>query len=154
MTDEKRKKFISNDVFVGAFMSIISIAFGVQTFSFRGTSKYFPVVVFSVFVLLSLIEVFWGVSKTIRVRQGLDDYTNPEIKAKPFLLLGTMLVYIFCFGKIGFFVSSAIYLPTTMLIYGQRNWKAIILTTIGVLAFLYWMFIVQMQLHMPKTLLF
>ncbi len=149
------KKFISNDLFIGLFLLMLSVAFGAQTLSFKGTSKYFPIAVFSIFAILSLAEVFIGIKQTIDTRRGTKIHTNPKMKGKPFMIFLGMLVYIYSFSKIGFFVSSAIFLPIMMLVYGQRNWKAITFTTVGVLAFLYWLFVVSMKLVLPKdTLLF
>ncbi|MDR1730894.1 MAG: tripartite tricarboxylate transporter TctB family protein [Synergistaceae bacterium] len=154
MTNDQRKKFISNDLIIGAFLSIIAVIFLIQAIHFRGISKYFPTMVLSLFLILSLCELGIGVRKTLRVRRGLADDVNPELKARPFTVFGLMCVYIFCIQHVGFFVASAIYLPVAMLLYGQRDFKKIVPVTIVVLAFLYWMFVVQMQLHMPSAWLF
>lgn len=154
MTNEERKKFISNDLIIGAFLTVLAVFFLVQAVGFKGLSKYFPTIMLSIFLLLSLCEVYIGVRKTLLVRRGEADYTNPEMKSRPFILFGTMCVYIFCIEHIGFFVTSAIYLPVAMMLYGQRDFKKMIPVTIGVLVFLYWMFIVQMKLHMPSAWLF
>lgn len=154
MTDEQRKKFLSNDLIIGAFLAIIAAIFLVQAINFRGISKYFPTMVLSLFLTLSLCELGIGIYKTMRVRRGLEDVANPEMKARPFIIFAAMCVYVFCIKRIGFFVTSAIYLPISMLLYGQRDFKKIIPITIGVLAFLYWMFVIQMKLHMPSGWLF
>ncbi len=154
MTDEKRKKFISNSIYIGLFMTALAIYALTQAVNFKGVSRYFPTIVMSIFLVFSVWMLAIGVFETIAVRRGKSDKGNPEMKATPFILFASMCVYVFCVQKIGFFVSSAIYMPVAMMLYGQRDFKKMILVTIGVLLFLYWMFIVQMQLHMPKALLF
>ncbi|MDR2180811.1 MAG: tripartite tricarboxylate transporter TctB family protein [Synergistaceae bacterium] len=154
MTNDQRGKFISNDLIIGAFLAIVAVIFLAQAVNFRGISRYFPTMALSLFLILSLCEFGMGIRKTLRVRRGLADDVNPELKARPFTLFGLMCVYVFCIQHIGFFVTSAIYLPVAMLLYGQRDSKKIVPVTIGVLAFLYWMFVIQMKLHMPNAWLF
>jgi hypothetical protein len=95
-----------------------------------------------------------GVYKTIRVRQGKAAYKNPEIRKRPYLIFLSIIAYIFFLNFIGFFVSSAIYLPCSMLLFGQRKLKSIIISTVCLLSFLYWLFVMQLKVYMPDGLLF
>jgi hypothetical protein len=87
-------------------------------------------------------------------RKGKKDFKNPEMMLKPFIIMGSIFVYIFCMERIGFFVSSAIYMPCGMLLFGQRKPLRIILSTAGVLAFIYFFFIFQLNVRMPRGFLF
>lgn len=72
--------------------------------------------------------------------------TNP----KPFwTLFIVLLVYSGAFPYLGFYVSSAIFLPLTMLILGARNPITIVLTTAGVLGFVYGVFETLLEVYMP-----
>jgi len=150
----KDKKFISTDVFIGVFLTITTFIFLVQAMRFPGRSKYFPTFVLVTLLVLSICLIGVGIYKTILARQGKKDFTNPEMKIRPFFILGSVFVYIFCMGKLGFFSASALFLPCGMLLFGQRKPLIIIGSTIGVLVYLYWMFVIQLRVTMPKGILF
>ena len=144
----ENKKFISNDVFIGSFMAIVSVIFLIQALHFPDQASYFPGFAFALLLVFSIWTAGIGAYKTMQVRGGKADYTNPEMKKRPFLVLASIVVYVFCIETIGFFVSSAIFLPCGMLLFGQRKSKLIIISTISVLAFLYWLFVIQLKVHM------
>lgn len=148
------KKFISNDVFLGLFTAIISVIFLIQTLEFPESVRLLPGLALGLALMFSLWIAGAGVYKTVQVRNGKADYTNPEMKKRPFILLGTIAIYVFCIQEIGFFVSSAVYLPCAMLLFGQRKVLPIIVSTIGVLLFIYWLFVMQLRVYMPAGFLF
>jgi len=151
---EKSPKFISNDVWIGAFLTIMAAIFLPQALAFPGESAYFPSTMIILLLITSLGVLGLGIYKTVRVRQGKADYTNPELRRKPFIIFLSVVVYVFCIDKIGFFVTSAIYLPCAMLLFGQRNVKVIVLTTVACLVCLYVVFVGQLRIHMPEAIFF
>jgi hypothetical protein len=150
----ENKKFVSNDVFIGIFMTIFAIIFLVQALQFPDEVAYFPVLSLVLLLIFSVWTAGLGIYKTWQVRKGKANYTNAEMKKRPFIILASIGVYIYCMGTIGFFVSSAIYMPCGMMLFGQRKIKTMIISTVGVLAFLYWLFVIQLEVYMPRTLLF
>jgi len=155
--EEKRsaeRTFISNDIWIGAFLAIVATIFLLQALKFPGESVYFPSVMLIALLLTSLGVFGLGIWKTVQVKQKKAEYTNPELRMRPFIVFISVIVYVFCIDKIGFFVTSAIYLPCEMLLFGQRNLKIIIISTVGCLACLYFIFVAQMQIHMPQAIFF
>lgn len=150
----ENKKFISNDVFLGLFAAIISVIFLVQTLEFPDNVRLLPGLALGLSLFFSLWITGMGLYKTVQVRKGKADYTNPEMKRRPFLILGSIVIYVFCMQQIGFFVTSAIYLPCAMLLYGQRKVLPIVGSTVGVLLFIYWLFVMQLKVYMPSGILF
>ncbi len=151
---DKKKAFISNDVWIGGFLTILAMIFLIQALKFPGESRYFPSAMLIALLITSLGVMGLGIWKTIRMRTGKADYTNPELRKKPFLIFLSIVVYVFCIDKIGFFITSAVYLPCEMLLFGQRNGKVILLSTVICLACLYFVFVGQLHIHMPKAILF
>ena len=45
-------------------------------------------------------------------------------------------------------------MPCCMYFFGQRKLKLMIAVSLGLLAFMYWLFVVQLNLHLPNGLLF
>lgn len=150
----ENKKFISNDVFLGVFCAAFSIIFLVQALQFPDDVALFPSLALTFALVFSLWIMGEGLYKTVRARKGKADYTNPEMKKRPFLILGTIAIYVFCMQKIGFFVSTAVYLPCAMLLFGQRKVKSIVISTVVVLLFIYWLFVMQLNVYMPSGFLF
>ncbi|MFI3272091.1 MAG: tripartite tricarboxylate transporter TctB family protein [Pseudomonadota bacterium] len=69
---------------------------------------------------------------------------------KPFwTLLIVLLAYAGAFSYLGFYLASAIFLPVTMFLLGARSLISIILTTAGVLAFVYAVFERLLEVYMP-----
>ncbi len=69
---------------------------------------------------------------------------------KPFwTLFIVLLVYAGAFSYLGFYLSSAIFLPVTMFLLGARNIISIALTTAGVLTFVYVVFERLLEVYMP-----
>lgn len=133
---------------------MFSIIFLVQALHFPDQVGFWPSLVLALMLIFSLIVTGMGVYKTIQTRKGKADYSNPEMKRFPLIVLATIAIYVFCMEKIGFFVSTAVFLPCEMLLFGQRKVWPIILSTVVVLAFLYFLFVVQLNVYMPNGLLF
>lgn len=150
----KEKKFISTDVFLGVFCFIFAVIFLVQSLHFPDQVGFFPSLVLGLMLVFSLTVMGQGIYKTVRTRKGTADYTNPELKKFPFVVLATIVIYVFCMQKIGFFVSTAVFLPCEMLLFGQRKVLPIIISTVVVLLFLYFVFVGQLNVYMPAGLLF
>ena len=126
----------------------------IQALDFPGQSKFFPSFCLSALLLFSLFLIAEGAVKTVRVWQGKADYTNSELKKKPYILVAFIVLYIICVERIGFFVSSMVFMPCCMYFFGQRKLKLMIAVSLGLLAFMYWLFVVQLNLHLPNGLLF
>jgi len=150
----ENKKFISNDVFLGFFCAVFAVIFLAQALQFPDQVRLFPSLALVLALILSLCTAGIGCYKTVQMRAGKADYTNPEMKKRPFLILGSIVIYVFCMQNIGFFVTSAIYLPCAMLLFGQRKVLPIIVSTVSVLLFIYWLFVIQLKVYMPSGFLF
>ena len=149
----KNNKFISVDIFLGCFLAAFSVIFLIQALQFPNNVGFFPRLILISMLVFSLVTVGIGINKTIQTRKGKADYKNPEMKKFPWIVLGTIIIYVFCIQKIGFFVSTAVFLPFEMLLFGQRKALPIILSTIFVLAFLYFL-VLRLNIYMPNGFLF
>ncbi len=80
-----------------------------------------------------------------------------SVGAKPkvfWLLFLLLMLYACIFPYLGFYVSSALFLPLTMFALGARSLVTIPLTTLGVLAFVYVVFERILEVYMPIGSLF
>lgn len=149
-----KSKFISNDIIIGALGAVASIVFGLQALQFPGASKYFPSFCLFALMVFSFFLVIEGITRTVRVREGKADYTASEAKRKPYILMACVALYVVCVERIGYFVSSLVFMPCCMYFFGQRKFKLMVAVTVGILAFLYWLFVYQLNLNLPSGILF
>ncbi len=64
-------------------------------------------------------------------------------------LLAALIVFALLFEPLGFFIPAAIFIPLVSLMLGYRNILVIALTTAGVLAFVYLVFIKLLAVTLP-----
>lgn len=69
-------------------------------------------------------------------------------------LLVLLAVYSWALGVFGFFLSSVVFLPLTMVAMGARRPVSIAGTTAGILAFVYVVFVQLLEVSLPEGTLF
>lgn len=80
---------------------------------------------------------------------------NLAAQPRQFWCLFIMLIlYAIGFEYLGFYLSSALFLPITMFILGARKPLSIILTSAGILGFVYLVFERLLGVYMPVSSLF
>ena len=76
---------------------------------------------------------------------------NPRRFWALLILLG---LYSWALGPFGFFAASLAFLPLTMVAMGGRRPLPVILTSAGILVFVYFVFVELLEVHLPKGTLF
>ena len=98
-------------------------------------------------MILSVLLVIHGLQMT-KDADGNADLGGAVLKG-PMASLVMIVAYAVCMSFTGYFVSTAIFLPLGMAALGQRNWQAILGVTVGLELFVWFLFVVQLQLRMP-----
>ncbi len=99
------------------------------------------------FAILMFINSFWHPAK-----MKLEAFTTSPKKI--ITLISVLIIYIGMIYLIGFFIASAIYLPVSMYILGYRKILNVTLTTIGLLLFVYFIFVTIFAVPLPEAILF
>lgn len=68
-----------------------------------------------------------------------------------FSLVIALIVYVLIMLKLGFFIASALFLPVTMWLMGHRSPLVIGLSTIGLLGFIYLLFVQLFGVPLPEA---
>lgn len=106
-----------------------------------------PKLILLCIIILSVMLVLHGIKLT---QQNAEPGTIPvNVLKGPAATIVMVVLYAIVMNFFGYFVSTAIFLPLSMFILGQRNWKAIIGVTVGLEVFIYVLFVMQLQLRMP-----
>ena len=64
-------------------------------------------------------------------------------------LLVALIIFGLVFEHLGFFISAGGFIPAVALILGYRNYLSIVITTIGVLVFVYLIFVKLLSVNLP-----
>lgn len=141
-------KNIHTDVWIGLVLIALSIVFYVMSGSFANMdAATWPRVILIGIMILSTMLVLHGWQLTRQNADAALPGLNSVAGAMGALVI--MIIYAILMNFTGYFVSSAIFLPVGMFLLGQRNWKAILGVTVGLEAFVYILFVIQLQLRMP-----
>lgn len=128
---------------------IMSVLLYLSTADYPGiakTTSAFYVKFLSVFIGgLSVIQLILNLLKDKSVNHlHLSDHM-PRF----FGLLVALIAFALAFEHLGFFISAGIFIPVVSLILGYRNYLSIVLTTAGVLIFVYLVFVTLLSVNLP-----
>ena len=140
------KKVIDSAVL--ALFLLMAVLLYISTAKYPGiaqtTSAYY-VKFLAIFIgVLSAVQLAWGLYSSAQGKLHIAD-NLPRFLG----LLGSLIVFGAVFEHLGFFISALIFIPVVSLILGYRNHTIIALTTLGVLAFVYLVFVKLLSVSLP-----
>ncbi len=153
------KKHIHYDVAVGAVLVLLSCVLFPMTFEFPDTADMFPQFILAVLFALGIYTLFHGIRQTRKERVMLE--RGEEVKAaftwkeSKLPLAGYIIIvlYILAIKPIGFFVSTTVFLVAYMLFLNMKKPVVLITVTLGVDLFVYFLFVMQLNLNLPSGIL-
>ena len=143
-------KQIHAEVWLGGILIILAVEMELQVMAGQfpnASAAVWPKAVLIGIMILSALLVIHGLQMT-KDADGNADLGGAVLKG-PMASLVMIVAYAVCMSFTGYFVSTAIFLPLGMAALGQRNWKAILGVTVGLELFVWFLFVVQLQLRMP-----
>lgn len=150
---------LHQDVIMGSIIILVSAFLYARTYEFPGGAALWPRIVLVSLTLLALWVVFKGIRKTKKMKQGeAGEYEGEEEALTLRLLrlpLSTFLVvavYATLLIVIGFFPATVLFLGGYFWYGGVRNWKVYALTIVGTNLFIYWVFVLQLNVRLPTGL--
>ena len=147
---EKRRK-INKDVFIGIALSLLSLFFLWETRDMHEGARIFPRIVFLLLLVLSLVIAMFGVRKTLKPELwGKDDFALTFSAAKmPLFVFAVIVGYIILLNLFGFFISTSIFMPAFLILFGARRILPIVLMTIFTNVIIYVMFVRVLNVMLP-----
>lgn len=141
-------KSVHADVWISVVMIAVSIVFyGIAGNFPNPDAAVWPRAVLVCLILLSTMLLLRG----IRLTREHADTNIPALQtlAGPMGAFVLMIAYVAVMNFFGYFVSTAIFIPLSMYILGQRSWKVMIGVTAALELFIYVLFVLQLRLRMP-----
>lgn len=133
---------IKNEVWIGLALFLLLVFFLKEAYSFGEGSKY-PTVILSALAFLSAGLLLQGVYYTIK-NHTCKKEKNVKFWStiqRPAICFCLVTIYTIIIKFVDFFISTAVFVPLSMISFGDKNIRNIILTTIGVEIFIYIVFV-------------
>jgi len=141
-------------------MVILSAFMYLRTYVMPTGAAHFPRIILTVFVLFGIWILIQGIKKTKAFNtEGYqitseDEYLTFSTIKLPMATLLIVIVYVAFIKLLGFFAITTIFIIGFMYFYQERNWKKIALTVFGIDLCIYLLFVLQLNVPLPKGLLF
>lgn len=140
---------IHSEVWLGGILIALAVIFYVMAGKFPNQdAATWPKAILIGIMILSALLVIHGIRLTKEKEDSNNQKSTGMLKG-PMASMVMIVAYAACMNFTGYFVSTAIFLPLGMAALGQRNWKAILGVTVGLELFVWFLFVVQLQLRMP-----
>ena len=139
------------DLVIGVIALAIGIVMFIETKSFPDITKVYCRIVLIILIVIGAAMIL---TSLINAKKPGPEEVHVKEWINPLIIFAFVLVYVIMIDFIGFFVSSAIIMPVVMIFMGYKKPLPIILTTVGMLGFVYILFVTQLKLRMPQGLLF
>lgn len=124
---------------------------GFPAFAQKTTANYVRFLGVALGVLCLIQLVISARSRNPQFSQQLQWMDNPGRFWGLFIL---MVIFALLLDVLGFFVASILFLPTAMLMLGNRRKTAIVFTTTAVLLFIFLVFVKLLGVHLPTGVWF
>ncbi len=150
---ENQKIRIHQDVYISAVLLVFSAYVFYLTSKMKEQAARFPRIALTVFVILIIWVLLDGIRKSVRMTSGKDISDQRLLiwaqNRMPYALFLITVLYAVLMKYIGFFVSTALFMPAVMLFFRNRNIKMIIGVTGGTLIFVYILFVQMLHAQLP-----
>jgi len=117
------------------------------TNNFPLKTAFFPRVILTFLILMSILLFFTNEQISI-------DVLKRREKIIQLLVFFITFVYAILFNKIGFFISTSLYLVIIMVLLGAKKWRQILSVTIILQLIIYFLFVKQLNIPFPKGMFF
>jgi putative tricarboxylic transport membrane protein len=139
------------DLVIGVVCAAIGIWAWIVSLSFPETTQVYTHVALIAFIGLSVILIIWSL---VNAKKPGGEVVNVATFKSPMLTFIIILAYVLLLDKIGFFVCSAVFMLGFMWFMGYRKPLTMVLTTVGMLGFIYLLFVFELHVSLPDGILF
>lgn len=159
----KKKAPLNPDIIMSLFFITFAILFFFESKNLKVETTRFPMICAGLMAGMSLVILVRAVRKMISEQKILDEDPGAEPSEalisweklkNPLLVFGMVLVYVLGIIYIGFFVSTAVFIPVFLWVQKYRTWWKMLIVTASIELFVYVVFVYILKLIFPKGLLF
>ena len=144
-----KNRQIDADAISGVVLLLISGFFYVKAGQLLPQAAMWPKMLLIVIAIIAALLTLKGMQKTLRAAENDTLVLSLKKMGAPLAATIVMMSFAACMTLTGFFVSTAFFLPLSMFLFKQRKPAVLFGVTVGVEAFVYWLFVTQLSLRMP-----
>ena len=143
---------------VGAFMLVVGLVLLQQTFAIRAEGfdpqgpKFFPIVVVSLWLLLSVLYLGQHLVRVLRSGAGLSAERFDHILGAGSLVV-LLVVYAFILDPLGYWISTSLFFVGSARAMGSRNLARDVVIGIALALLVYLSFTRALGVHLPEGVL-
>ena len=105
-------------------------------------------------VIWNTIGAIWDTKKTLNEKQPKEvDKQSFYNELKKVAVLGFAFIYVFCIFRIGFFVSTSLFLAGTLYFLNIRKIRQILIYLVIINSFVYLTFVLWIGIQLPRGIL-
>ncbi|MGP4079068.1 tripartite tricarboxylate transporter TctB family protein [Bacillus sp. Marseille-Q3570] len=152
---------IHQDLYVGLVIILISIFLYNKTFDLIEAAANYPRILLVLFLGFGIIILLSGIKKTKSLRkEERVEYSGDEqplsfgMLKSPLVTLGIVVIYVFLLSIIGFFPATVLFMVVFLGFMKVKDWKTYIFTIGGLNLFIYLVFVMQLNVQLPKGIFF
>lgn len=155
---------VTKDTYLSIFIIIFSVAAYVVSLPYPYNSAYFPRFIIIMMGLLGvslLVKEVRARKRTQmaeRIRTSASDTSLPFWRQAAFikvtLMIAASILYVIVLDNVGFFSTTLVYLPVMIRLLGVKKVGTIVISTGGVVFFIYLIFGMFLRVPFPEGLLF
>ncbi len=141
------------DMIIGILTVAVGIWAWANTQGMPETTRHYTLCVIALFTLLGGILI---IQSAVKRKVPAPGGETVQIKSfvSPLIALVLIASYALLLDKIGFFVTSAVFMVAMMLFLGYRKIVHMAITVLGMLGFIYALFVFQLHVALPAGILF
>ncbi len=153
---EMRK--LKPDIIIFFFLCLISIFLYSKTLEFPDGAEIFPQVMIIFIFLISAYQILASFLRKQAFKTDEQVAKEKQIDKKelynPYLIFIFSVIYALLIKTIGFFTATVIFVAGSAFYLGTRNIKSIVISAFGISIFIYFLFVTQLHVPLPKGILF
>jgi len=142
------KRTINRNVWIGLVLVLFS-AFFIGQAQDLGIAKRYPTVILGILGGLSLLLVIQGIHHSMHPEAIKEKHAeiNWNTTKLPIVTFLSLVIYLALFKVAGFFISTAIFVPIIMYLFGERKPLPMICTITGLEIFVYVVFVLILNVN-------
>lgn len=150
-------KKLNQDVVAGALLIFAAAVLVVRTFGIPKGGALWPRIVLALLVLLAALVVVRGIRITRRgkdTHEGEGARLTVQLVTSPLLVVMLTVAYLVLVTLVGFFPATVAFLAGYLWYAQVKDWKVYVAVIGGVNAFIYLLFVLQLNVQLPPGLIF
>ncbi len=142
-------------IFIGisAYMILTAQSYNQDVEGTAMGAGVWPTILAVAMIILSLVLIVQSLFLPSQKGEApLIDYKSPGMK-RVYLLFGVLAAFVVLLKLFGFYVAVLGLVPAVMAMLGERRPKYLVGLTVGILVFIYLVFVLALKIKLPKGLI-